>query len=261
MNFEGELPAKTPENPNEKIPAFIEIIDKGKANVIEDTDSFVHMDLKGKKLKGLYHFKREAPDSKVWVFAKSKKPGQERRMSELEADIEPEVIFLDIGEHPSPGVEFSTSDMNKIKLPLIIRGCNILKEGTHNGIFYPAEVLKETHKGLLEPPKTPEERNRTSLVQDHADGIRTWVGDFRNIRWNEKEKAIQADLWIADQDIARKIVFQQERGFSSWGLSPHLHIKADGKIAREVKFRNTSLVLDPAQGMKTMLPDKKKGVK
>lgn len=76
-----EFPEKTTElkpgtslNPTKNTPAYIEKLDGGKCIVFEDTKQFKKVEFKGKKLKGLWIFKPEAEDSKIWVMNRSKLP-------------------------------------------------------------------------------------------------------------------------------------------------------------------------------------------
>jgi len=60
-------------NPTKATSSYIKIIDKGKAVVYEDSDSFKKFEFKGKKLKGLWILEREDA-SKFWVLKKSELP-------------------------------------------------------------------------------------------------------------------------------------------------------------------------------------------
>ena len=85
MNFTGKsIPPNHPEwgNPNKRIPAYVDKVDKGSVNVISDTDAFVSFMFKGKKLKGYWIAKRESPKSGNWVFSKSSLPGEPRKEAE-----------------------------------------------------------------------------------------------------------------------------------------------------------------------------------
>jgi len=70
----GEKKPNTPPlNPNKKIPAYVEILDKGPFEIEKETDELIHVYFKGKKLKGLYIFKRPMKD-KMWSLIKQKAP-------------------------------------------------------------------------------------------------------------------------------------------------------------------------------------------
>jgi len=81
LEFEGEIPPDHPEwgNPNKKIPAYMQILDPGKVNWIEDTELFKSFEFSGKQLKGYFIMKREDPKSDIWVLSKSAKPGEKRK--------------------------------------------------------------------------------------------------------------------------------------------------------------------------------------
>ena len=67
---EGKKAPRTAVNPNLKIPAFIEIVDQGKVEIIADEPLYLHVRFKGKKLKGLYYFKRTSKQSQFWSMQK-----------------------------------------------------------------------------------------------------------------------------------------------------------------------------------------------
>jgi len=72
LEFEGILKPKHRLNPNKKLNANVQTIDSGEVLIIEETEYFLHLDFAGKKFKGRRALKREAPDSPIWVFEKSK---------------------------------------------------------------------------------------------------------------------------------------------------------------------------------------------
>ena len=67
---EGKKQPKTAVNPNAKIPAFVEIIDHGSMEIIADEPLYLHVRFKGKKLKGLYYFRRTSRLSNFWSLKK-----------------------------------------------------------------------------------------------------------------------------------------------------------------------------------------------
>jgi hypothetical protein len=66
----GKKEPKTEVNPNRKIPAFIEVLDEGKVEIITDEPLYIHVRFKGKHLKGLYYFCRSSRQSEFWTFKK-----------------------------------------------------------------------------------------------------------------------------------------------------------------------------------------------
>ena len=67
---EGKKQPKTEVNPNLKISAFIEIVDQGSMEIIADEPLYFHVRFKGKKLKGLFHFRRTSQQSNFWSLKK-----------------------------------------------------------------------------------------------------------------------------------------------------------------------------------------------
>jgi len=78
LKFEGQIPPEHPKNPNKELPLNFEIEDTGSASVIQKSDNFIHLDFKGKLLKGKKVFVREDPKSEIWIYRKSVGPGGER---------------------------------------------------------------------------------------------------------------------------------------------------------------------------------------
>ncbi|RLA80996.1 MAG: hypothetical protein DRG33_01405 [Deltaproteobacteria bacterium] len=67
---EGEKKPQSAVNPNRKIPAYIHVLDRGKAEIIADEPLYLHVRLNGKKLKGLFYFRRTSRDAEFWTFKK-----------------------------------------------------------------------------------------------------------------------------------------------------------------------------------------------
>lgn len=156
--------------------------------------------------------------------------------------------------------------ITQIKLPLVLKDRLILREGRWNGIFYPAEEIKPLVGILNDIPKAVREaehdgrdveavklRNATSLFWDHDEKCENWLGDVRNFRWDEKLRGIRGDLYLVDQEAARKVKYQEERGFTSWGLSPSVMVDKSRSTARNISFNNIAVVLEPAGGVQLML--------
>jgi hypothetical protein len=148
---------------------------------------------------------------------------------------------------------------SEIEIPYVMKDEVLLREGEANGIFYSAEEIKlsipylqeEIHEG-----DDPEIRHKNSVFCDHDDleeGTWKWVGHFENPRWDESEKVLRADLYIADERIAKLISYQKNQGIMRFGISPRLSIKEDGAKASQIQFKGVSLVIFPAGGPQLML--------
>jgi len=61
-------------NPTKNTPAWIEMLDRGRALILESNESFVKVNFHGKSLKGLYVFARQEPTSNMWTFEHSEVP-------------------------------------------------------------------------------------------------------------------------------------------------------------------------------------------
>lgn len=81
-----EIPPNHPEwgNPNKKIPAYMDFVDSGEVEWLEDSEMFSSFIFKGAKMGGYWTMKRESPDSDLWVLQKSSLPGQPKENIILE---------------------------------------------------------------------------------------------------------------------------------------------------------------------------------
>jgi len=118
---------------------------------------------------------------------------------------------------------------------LVLKNKLIMREGEHNGVFYSWEELK----GCIETGEGG------GLYYDHADSASNWVGEVRNLRGDDEQKAIFGDLHIVDVLAAKKL-----RYGAKWGVSPSIDaeklVKSGKKYALDPKFISFSLVLRPA---------------
>ncbi|MBA7496403.1 hypothetical protein ES702_07011 [subsurface metagenome] len=147
------------------------------------------------------------------------------------------------------------NDKNEIKIPYIIKDRIILKEGIANGIFYPGEELEPCVPVLSAEPDSEdvEARKRSSLFWDHDDACKNWLGEAKNFRWDSEAKAIRADIYLVDEDAAKKTHYQLKEGLSRWGISPRVRIDEKDGRAVNIQFISLALVLEPAGGPKLML--------
>lgn len=136
-----------------------------------------------------------------------------------------------------------------MKLPFVLTDRALLKVGKANDLYYEAQEIGKA----VELVKKPAEEKNNSLFFDHEDKTSTWVGDVRNIHWDEDRKAAIGDLYILDEDLAKKIDYQLKQGESAFGISPRLQVKEDAGRARDIRFKSFALVLRPAGGDELML--------
>jgi len=102
-------------NPNERIPAYIEIKDSGTVELIEETDLFSSFKFNGKLLKGYYIMRRESPDSPIWIFSKGKLPGEKIKEDLYNFDSTAMPEFIDFSDTSLPvEIKFKNSNYNLI---------------------------------------------------------------------------------------------------------------------------------------------------
>ena len=110
-------------------------------------------------------------------------------------------------------IRLSDKSLNKeVEIPYVIKDRLILKEGIANGIFYPGEELEPCVAVLNEKPdpEDVEARKRTSLFWDHDDECKNWLGEVKNFRWDNEQRAIIADIHLVDRVAADKTYYQLE---------------------------------------------------
>ncbi|RLJ03626.1 MAG: hypothetical protein DRP11_00075 [Candidatus Aenigmatarchaeota archaeon] len=90
LTFTGRIPPNPkapkwlkPGNPNKRIPAFVERIDSGIVNFIEDSPRFISMIFKGDRLRGYWVMKKPNPGESIWIFEKSELPKAKKLLDML----------------------------------------------------------------------------------------------------------------------------------------------------------------------------------
>ena len=138
-----------------------------------------------------------------------------------------------------------------MKLPYKLENRALLRPGEVKGLNYEEEEIQLAIDRLSDPS----EEKCNSLYLDHADGVQTWVGEVQNVHWDKKRKLAVGDLIILDDDLATKIDFQVKKEEPAFGISPKLTVREEKGYARDISFKNFSLVLHPAGGQPLMLEE------
>lgn len=133
-------------------------------------------------------------------------------------------------------------DLENIKVPHLIKNRLLFQEGTHNGLFYPGEQLKE-NLDLWD--------NNDLMFAEHEDASNAWIGLTKNPRYVEEEKAIYGDIELADKNAAQKIEYQILNKNGRMGISPTIDVDKQmikGKMCAMGPYtlKSQSIVLDPA---------------
>ncbi len=118
---------------------------------------------------------------------------------------------------------------------LTLKNKLVMREGTHNDVIYTWEQLKEKYM-------TGE---GAGLFYDHEDSVQNYAGLVKNLRLDEKEKAIYGDVYVTNKQSALDISLG-----AKWGISPTIDaeklLKDGKKYAHDPNFLSYSLVLKPA---------------
>jgi len=152
----------------------------------------------------------------------------------------------------------------KVAPALVLKDKLVLRVGTHNGIEYAEDDVYKLYQVYKQIELKPMESRSMDEVhafdihrgddEDHKDSTGTWVGDAEGVYWDAKSKGIGFHkLNIIEDDFARKIQFQKQRGKASFGVSPRLNVLRVGTKATDIRPKNISIVLSPAGGEELML--------
>ena len=137
-------------------------------------------------------------------------------------------------------------DLENIKVPYILKDKLLMKEGTHNGVFYPRNELKNAD--VFE--------QKFSLYHDHNDASDTWIGEVVPKRMDDQTGEMFGDVVIIDKQMAMNLAYG-----AKLGLSPTIDVdkleRPDGPpVALDPQFLSWSTVIKPAV-RETMLNSKK----
>ena len=258
LEFSGLIPIGKP-GASRDFPAIIKILDKGVYELGQTSPGYMELFFKGTKLKGKFLIKRVENKDQIehskyqYLFEKSAdlcgtpfieqlKCKQDNPIVEKLA----EQLLIKRGEGHSveqitmqiKGVRV-TSELTKgssIPVPLQISGI-ALKEGTWNGIFYPAEEIEKAGASLIGKP----------LRVDHSKNVRDIVGKVTATRWNPGEKQLEFDAEVLDPVTAELIVNGLVDGVSV-GVEVDRYKRPNGWdiLAKNLLFQELSIVSVPA---------------
>lgn len=137
-------------------------------------------------------------------------------------------------------------NLENVKIPHILKDRLLMKEGTHNGVFYPGNELKEADIF----------NKRFSLFHDHEDSSDKWIGEIEPKTFDEESKEIRGDIIVIDKQMAMNLAYG-----AKLGLSPTIDVdkleRADGPpVALDPQFISWATVINPAVGREIMLNSK-----
>ena len=128
-------------------------------------------------------------------------------------------------------------DLNKIKLPHIIKDKILMSPGIWNNFYYSAEEIKKSFSQTNWSSK-----EIRSLFLDHDDDkSREWIGEIINPRL--VGDTLKGDLVIVDQPTAIKLVYG-----AKMGISPKVtgQTEEGENIMLNFNYDNFSVVINPA---------------
>ena len=129
------------------------------------------------------------------------------------------------------------ANLEKVKLPYVLKDVTLMSPGTWNDITFSAEVID---KGTKE---TEFNKENSSLFLNHEDKpVNTWIGDVTNVRFDSKTGRQLGDINIVDKESAMKLAYG-----AKFGISPKIDAETDAQgNLMAFKVMNYSLVVNPA---------------
>lgn len=167
----------------------------------------------------------------------------------------PEISLQDLYQHPLVAEMINENkqlratlsekpevkDLNDVPLPYTIKRHVLINEGVHNGLFYPAQMLRlalNQHEGLsLFLDHHPNDQGGTAL---------TWCGSILNPSWSEADRAIVGDLDIVDPKTAIALAYGAKFGISATVDLDTIKKEDGSEVGNDPVFKSYSIVLDPA---------------
>ena len=131
--------------------------------------------------------------------------------------------------------KLENQDLEKIKVPYVIKNKTLMSPGVWNGFYYSADAI---HDAFLKSEWDKKEIR--SLFLDHEDSRSSeWIGEIKNPKMRGDD--LIADLIIVDKPTAMKLAYG-----AKMGISPKVSGgEEDGKMV-QFKYDNFSVVINPA---------------
>lgn len=207
-----------PGNPTPDTPAWVQRLDSGKVEVLEDTNLIKRYTFKGKKLKDGFILQREDPNSNLWKFSKTEHPGERLSLSE--------------GEYAQ--ISLAISKITEGADFIDITG-TAFAFGTWNGVYYPPEVVKDRPERMMGIPV---------VVGSHRS--RATAGKVTNV--TEKDGDTQIKTRIEGEENVNFVKELKAKGQLE-GFSVEIIALIDrqrGIAKRILEYERIAIVPDPA---------------
>lgn len=130
----------------------------------------------------------------------------------------------------------------------------LFSSGTWKGFYYSPEIVEKIYQET-----DWEQPNIKNLFLDHYDGTRdpftammrggvaTWVGQVKNVRYDNKTHSIIGDAHVVDLNTVNKIAYPDTKFGVSVKFDPASYEETNSrKEVTDAKYSNTSVVIEPA---------------
>lgn len=131
--------------------------------------------------------------------------------------------------------EITELDLDKIKIPFLIKNKVLMSPGVWNNYYYSPEAIQQAFN------KTDwNNKENRALFLDHEDRrSREWIGEVINPK--VEGDTVYGDLVLIDKPTAQKLAYG-----AKMGISPKVHGEEEGNKMHSFVFDNFSVVINPA---------------
>lgn len=189
-------------NPSKETPSSIKILDSGKASVLSVEGDFLKVDLKGKKIKGLYQAKRNDGE---WLWTPSQEAPKVEKAFEFGLEMGVPIAKIDKEKRLVTGIvlEPDTIDAQDDTID-----AEAIERAAHNFL---SKYHKETRLGLL----------HKIFGEIGVDLVESWVSPLDMVMGEEK---VKKGTWVMtvkvlDDALWRQIKSGEITGFSIGGVA------------------------------------------
>jgi len=202
-------------NPTKDTPAYIEIIDEGKATIHVSENALMKVEFFGSKLKGFWTFRQV--NKGVWVVEKEVLSTNVKQAMKVGESIE-HVLLAG-----------SVISYEETKDGLLVKG-GAITHGTWNGLYFPPDVIEESYD--LFPGV------RITLEHDQKRTVGKYVAS------EFKDQMIYLSALATEPDVIKKIKNGDISGFS---IDAWISVDRTRRIVlRIVEYNDVSFVKNPA---------------
>jgi len=203
MEFQGAIKPGHYLNPTKETPSNIEILDSGKASVLAYSKDLIKVELKGKRLKGLYQAKRSDGD---WLWSPIE-PGPVVKEGDMRAQIRLEMPIAKVDKEKQL-VTGIVLEPNEVDAQGDIIDAGAIERAAHRFL---SRYNSETRLGLL----------HKIFGENGVDLVECWVSplNFKLGGQDVKKATWLMTVHVTDNILWKKVKSGEITGFSIGGMA------------------------------------------